>query len=213
MARDEERGRMVAKLEKNGYVQTPRVRVAMMKVERHLFLPPSEIADAYRDTPLHIGHGQTISAPHMVAMMAELLLPEPGHRVLEVGGGSGYHAAVMAELVGADGLVVTLERVPELAALCRANLARAGYPGVVVVEGDGALGYPGRAPYDRILVACAARKIPEALTAQLAEGGRLAIPVGGGQYQELIVVTKNAGKLTREPRGGVVFVPLVSDKV
>jgi len=213
MSRDDERARMVARLEESGYIQTARVRDAMLKVERHIFLPESELQDAYWDSPLEIGHGQTISAPHMVAMMAELLLPEPGHKILEVGGGTGYHAAVMAELTGTGGQVVTVERVPELARTCMANLARAGYPDVLVMDGDGALGYPEKAPYDRILVACAARKIPGALAAQLAEGGKMAIPVGGWQYQELLLATKRNGNLTTESHGGVVFVPLVSDEV
>ncbi|MFH0816858.1 MAG: protein-L-isoaspartate O-methyltransferase [Methanobacteriota archaeon] len=213
MARDDERARMVARLESNGHVRSERVRDAMLKVERHLFLPENAVSEAYRDTPLPIGNGQTISAPHMVAMMAELLAPEPGQKVLEVGGGTGYHAAVMAELVGMDGLVVTIERIHELAVICRENLAKAGYPDVMVIEGDGALGHLERAPYDCMLVACAARKIPEALTAQLAEGGRLAIPLGGGRYQELMLATKKAGRLAMENHGGVAFVPLISDKV
>jgi protein-L-isoaspartate(D-aspartate) O-methyltransferase len=213
MSRDDERARMVEHLMRSGYVRSPRVRDAMLKVERHLFLPDGVVEDAYRDTPLPIGLGQTISAPHMVAMMAELLAPQPGDKVLEIGGGTGYHAAVMAELIGPEGTVVTIERVPELVGACRENLARAGYGRVVVVEGDGAVGHTERAPYGCILVACAARKVPDALVEQLAEGGRMAIPVGCGRYQELLLVTKRGERITRESKGGVAFVPLVSDKV
>ena len=213
MARDDERARMVERLESQGYVRSARVRSAMLKVERHLFVPDDAAGDAYRDTPLPIGLGQTISAPHMVAMMAELVAPMPGEKVLEIGGGSGDHAAVMAEMVGPEGLVVTIERVPELARECRENLSRAGYGRVTVVEGDGALGFPKGAPYDCILVACAARKVPEALVSQLAEGGRMAIPVGGGMYSELVLATKVGGKIRKTQHGGVAFVPLVSDNL
>jgi protein-L-isoaspartate(D-aspartate) O-methyltransferase len=213
MVRDDERARMVARLEAHGYVRTRQVRDALLKVERHMFLPGEMAGDAYRDSPLPIGQGQTISAPHMVAMMAEMLAPQPGACVLEIGGGSGYAAAVMAESVGPDGVVVTVERMRELAEVCRANLERTGYGRVAVVYGDGALGHPERAPYDCISVACAARSVPDALVAQLADGGRMAIPIGAGSYQELLLITKRGGSILREDRGGVAFVPLVSDKV
>jgi protein-L-isoaspartate(D-aspartate) O-methyltransferase len=211
LARDEERRCLVARLRDHGHVRTARVEAAMLKVERHLFLPDEERPGAYQDTPLPIGFGQTISAPHMVAMMAELLRPKPGERVLEIGAGSGYHAAVIAELVRPGGKVTTVECIPELAAFARSNLAAAGYPEVRVVEGDGSGGYREGAPYDCILVAAAAPSIPEPLQEQLAEGGRMAIPVGGGFYQELLFVEKVNGRLRRRSEGGVAFVPLVGE--
>lgn len=212
MSRDVERAQMVVALERHGYVRTARVKDAMLKVERHLFIPDGERDYAYQDTPLPIGHGQTISAPHMVAMMAELLLPKPGEKVLEVGAGSGYHAAVIAEMVRPNGKVVTLERIPELVEFARRNVARSGHCDIVtVLEGDGSVGYPPEAPYDCILVAAAAPSVPKPLTDQLAEGGRMAIPVGGGHYQELLVIEKIKGRLRQRDEGGVVFVPLIGE--
>jgi protein-L-isoaspartate(D-aspartate) O-methyltransferase len=187
-----------------------RVIEAMARVPRELFLPEQLRSHAYDDTPQPIGWGQTISAPHMVAIMCDLLDLEDGMTVLEVGGGSGYHAAVMADLVGPTGLVYSIERIPELVAVARENLKKARAFNVIMVEGDGSLGLPEHAPYDRISVAATAPKVPEPLKQQLkSPGGRMIIPVGTG-YQELVLVTRKNGFSTEE-RMGVIFVPLIGE--
>jgi protein-L-isoaspartate(D-aspartate) O-methyltransferase len=184
-----------------------RVVEAMSRVPRELFVPERLRSEAYYDMPVPIGYGQTISAPHMVAIMCEILDLQKGMKVLEVGGGSGYHAAVMADLVGPEGHVYSMERFPELAAWARENLQKAGITNVTVVEGDGSLGLPEHAPFDRISVAATAPSVPEPLKQQLRPGGKLVIPVGIG-YQELILVTRKNGFVTEE-KMGVAFVPLV----
>ena len=186
-----------------------RVLAAMKSVPRHLFVPVREQGDAYIDTPLPIGRGQTISAPHMVAIMCDLLDIRDGMNVLEIGAGSGYHAAVMAVLAG-SGHIYTVERIESLALSARENLKKAGIENVTVIVEDGTLGLPGFAPYDRISVAAASPEILETLTDQLKTGGKLIIPVGK-TYQELYLVTKTNG-LKREAKGGVVFVPLLGKK-
>lgn len=182
---------------------------AMEKVPRELFVPEDLQARAYDDIPLPIGFGQTISAPHMVAIMCDILDLKKGMSVLDVGGGSGYHAAVMAELIGPEGRVYSVERVPELAARSREGLKRAGIENVTVVEGDGSLGLPDHAPYDRINVAATAPSAPEPLKQQLKPGGKMVVPVGLG-FQELILVTRKNGFVTEELMG-VAFVPLIGE--
>lgn len=208
----EERQRMVAGLRGRGLVFSERVEKALLKVPRHLFVPESARSQAYRDTPLPIGDGQTISAPHMVAVMAEALELREGHKVLEIGAGSGYNAAVMAELVGPTGKVITLERHPSLAEKAAQVLVEAGYTNVQVVVGDGSLGYPEEAPYDRISVTCGAPRVPNPLVEQLRDGGIMLIPVGGLEYQTLLRVRKLGGRTLSEDLGSVVFVPLLGEK-
>lgn len=186
-----------------------RVIEAMSKVPRELFVLDELTSVAYRDTPLPIGHGQTISAPHMVAIMCDILDLQGGMKVLEVGGGSGYHAAVMAELVGAEGHVYTIERIPELVIMARENLQRAGISNVTVIQGDGSSGLAEHAPYDRISVAATAPAVPWPLKEQLKKGGKLVIPVGTG-YQELLLVTRKNGFVVEE-KMGVIFVPLIGE--
>lgn len=207
---------MEFEVESNGLIEelrhhgiSERVLAAMKSVPRHLFVPVREQGDAYIDTPLPIGRGQTISAPHMVAIMCDLLDIRDGMNVLEIGAGSGYHAAVMAVLAG-SGHIYTVERIESLALSARENLKKAGIENVTVIVEDGTLGLPGFAPYDRISVAAASPEILETLTDQLKTGGKLIIPVGK-TYQELYLVTKTNG-LKREAKGGVVFVPLVGKK-
>lgn len=184
-----------------------RVVEAMSRVPRELFVPEELRPMAYEDRPLPIGHGQTISAPHMVAMMCDLLDLREGMKVLEVGGGCGYHAAVMAELVGPSGHVYSVERIPELVEMARRNLERARYRNVSMILGDGTLGYSEQAPYDRISVAASAPDIPEPLKEQLRPGGRMVIPVGS-YSQDLLIVTKNH-EIRVERAMGVIFVPLI----
>lgn len=186
-----------------------RVLDAMRKVPRHLFVPEREKRNAYVDYPLPIGWGQTISAPHMVAIMCDLLDIQDGMKILEIGAGSGYHAAVMAVLAG-SGHVYAVETIEGLALFARDNLKKAGITNVTVLVEDGSLGLPGFAPYDRISVACASPEILDTLTDQLRVGGKLVIPVGR-HFQELYLVTKTNG-LKKEAKGGVVFVPLVGKK-
>jgi len=182
----------------------------MEAVERHLFVPKEIEEQAYYDTPLYIGEGQTISAPHMVGIMVQALDLRPGQKVLEVGGGSGYHAAVMAELVKPNGRVITIELVDVLAARAKENLRMAGYGDAVkVVTGDGSGGCPQEAPFDRISVAAAAPDVPRPLKEQLAEGGILLVPAGSRYHQDLIRVTRSEGEFREEDLGPCVFVPLL----
>lgn len=188
------------------YGISERILDAIKKVPRHLFVPPPYRAQAYADHPLPIGENQTISAPHMVAMMCDLLDLRRRMIVLEIGAGCGYHAAVMAELVG-DGHVYTVERLSSLVNSARKNLQTAGYLNVTVFVEDGTLGLPDHAPYDRISVACAAPDVPPPLIDQLKSGGRMVIPIGR-YFQELYLVEKRNG-IIKKGKGGVVFVPLI----
>ncbi len=207
MSYEKDRERLVERLKAAGYISSPRVERAMLKVPRHLFMP--SYSDPYADCPQSIGSGQTISAPHMVAMMVEALDLKEGHKVLEVGGGRGYHAAVISEMVGSEGVVYTVELIKSLAEKASKTLSKAGYEKVKVIVADGSNGYPPGAPYDRISVACGAPDVPPPLVEQLKAEGKLLIPVGGGFYQELMLITnKTEGKLERKGLGGVVFVPL-----
>lgn len=207
---DEARAGLVRHLLAQGSLRPGRVAEAVRRVPRHLFVPGRE-AVAYEDHPVAIGGGQTISAPHMVAMMAEALDTRPGHRVLEVGAGSGYHAAVVAELVMPHGHVLSVERFEDLATQARKNLHHAGYgpERVEVVVGDGSLGWPGRAPFDRIYLTCAAPRVPPPLLDQLAPDGILLAPVGDERQQDLLRVEKGPDGVREKSLGACVFVPLV----
>ena len=204
MSYELERRLMVERQLRGRGLRDERVLAAMGEVPRELFVPERHRSRAYDDEPVSIGCGQTISQPFMVALMAELLRLTGTENVLEVGGGSGYSAAVLGALAAR---VVTVERVPELAAMARHNLA--GTPNVMVVEGDGSLGYPPRAPFDAISVAAASHEIPEALEGQLADGGRLVIPVGEDQDQELRFGHKQYGAIRWRVATHCRFVPLI----
>jgi protein-L-isoaspartate(D-aspartate) O-methyltransferase len=201
---ESERKRLVEGLRPQGVGE--KVLRAMEKVPRHLFIPHYLEKEAYEDCPLPIGNGQTISAPHMVAMMCDLLDLKKGQKILEVGAGSGYHAAVIAEMV-APGIVYTVERFQSLADFARENLRKAGYSNVEIVVGDGSLGLPEHAPYDGICVTCTAPDVPPPLPEQLKKGRKMVIPIGR-TYQELYLIEKK-DKVRMERRCGVVFVPLV----
>jgi len=187
-----------------------RVIEAMGKTPREFFVPENIRHMAYQDTPLPIGWSQTISAPHMVAIMCDVLDLQEGMKVLDVGGGSGYHAAVMANLVGPEGHVYSVERIPELVVFSRHNLREAGIENVTVIEGDGSQGLSEHAPYDRINVAATAPKVPTPLKEQLKVGGKLVVPIGTC-YQELILVIRTEEGFEMENHGGVVFVPLLGE--
>jgi protein-L-isoaspartate(D-aspartate) O-methyltransferase len=179
---------------------------AMRKVPRHLFVPASIAREAYSDWPLPIGYNQTISQPFIVAYMTQLARPARGKVALEIGTGSGYQAAVLAEIVDT---VYTIEIVPELARESAARLKVLGYENIIVRYGDGYKGWPEHAPFDIIIVTAAADHIPQPLKDQLAEGGRLVMPVGNpATVQELIVLTKRKGKLSEQRLEPVRFVPL-----
>jgi len=186
-------------------VTDARTLAAMRKVERHRFVPPEAAALAYADHPLEIGDGQTISQPYIVAVMSEAIGLRGGEKVLEVGTGSGYQAAVLAEM-GAR--VYTMEIVPTLARRARETLARLGYRSIEVREGNGWAGWPEEAPFDAIVVTAAPPTIPEALKAQLRDGGRLVIPVGD-DVQELRLVTRRGATFEDKRLLMVRFVPLV----
>ena len=181
---------------------------AMRHVPRHLFVPQPMQPSAYEDRPLPIGYGQTISQPYIVALMTELLEPDKGHKTLEVGTGSGYQAAVLSELVQR---VYTIEIVGELAQSSADTLKKLGHKNVTVRQGDGYQGWPGEAPFDRIIITAAPPEVPQALLDQLKPGGKLVAPVGESPLnQELIVIDKSVdGRLSRRSVAPVMFVPMV----
>ena len=183
------------------------VLAAMAAVQRERFVPPDMRSHAYSDDALPIASGQSISQPYMVARMTELLGPQPGMRILEVGTGSGYQAAVLAQ-IGCR--VISVERHPALADAARTRIEAAGMADRVrIVVGDGSVGRPDDAPFHGIVVTAAAPAVPEPLPGQLADGGRLVVPVGPRGLQELILVVRNGDAFERHDCGGCVFVPLV----
>lgn len=208
-----ERARLVAELVRAGDIRTSDVREAFLRVPREAFVRPEYRAVAYDDAPLPIGEGQTISAPSMIAIMLEEAAFRAGERVLEVGTGSGYHAALVACLVGAEN-VVTVERVPALAKWGRSNLTAAGFDGVAVVTGDGSLGYPARAPYDCILATAGAPRLPAAWAGQLTDRGRIVAPVGGSRYYQDLLIARRCPDGSLEVRHGTpcAFVPLIGEQ-
>jgi len=216
---EKNRESLIQSLKKRGYLSTERVERALRTVPREEFVPPESRSMAYRDHPLSISQGQTISAPHMCVIMCEGLKLAEGMKVLEVGAGSGYHAALCAEIVANTesanpGHVYTLEIVEQLIEFAQNNLKRSGYADrVTLLQSDGGKGLPEYAPFDRILVAAAAPSIPKPLLEQLAPEGIMLIPVGSpGFYQELMMVEKSEeGKITQKRWGGVAFVPLTGE--
>ncbi len=207
------RVRLVDRLVREGEIRSRAVRAAFLRVPREEFVQEGDRRDAYSDTPLPIGEGQTISAPSMIAIMLEEADLRPGGRVLEVGTGSGYHAALLAAIVGAEE-VVSIERLPSLAAWARTNLDRTGFAAVEVVTGDGSLGYPKRAPYDCIMATAGAPYLPSAWPPQLSSTGRIVAPVGDSPYSQELIIAR------RRPDGGLdlrrgtpcAFVPLVGEQ-
>ena len=185
-----------------------RVMEAVRKVPREKFVPPDMRSAAFENGPLPIGHGQTISQPYIVALMTDMLAPEPEHRILEIGTGSGYQTAILSQLCSK---VYSVEVVAELSAAATETFKRLGYDNIETRIGDGYHGWPEYAPYDGIIVTAAATHIPAALVEQLKPGGRMAIPVGPPySYQELMLVKKvEQGKTVTERVLGVAFVPLV----
>jgi len=179
---------------------------AIRKVERHRFVPAEYRRFAYMDRPLPIGEGQTISQPYIVALMTELLELHPTDKVLEIGTGSGYQAAILAEICDS---VFTIEIIPRLAQRAKGLLENLGYDNIRCQTGDGYRGWPEHAPFDAIIVTCAPTQVPKPLEAQLIEGGRMIIPVGQPSAQELVLLIKQNGKLIRKSVIPVRFVPML----
>lgn len=204
------RNRLVQRLIDKGITDN-RVLDVIGRVPRHLFVDEALASRAYEDSPLPIGHGQTISQPHIVALMTEVLL-RPGipRRVLEVGTGSGYQAAVLAEL---GCTVYTVERIPALQTRAAALFAQMGYRNIYSKISDGTWGWAAKAPFDAVIVTAAPTYLPENLTDQLAEGGQLVIPLGGQEVQQLMLYTRRAGKVIEENLGQVRFVPFIGGGV
>jgi protein-L-isoaspartate(D-aspartate) O-methyltransferase len=203
-ARMKEREALLAELETGGYLTDPRLEEAMLAVPRHLFVPDELRDTAYEDRPLPIGFGQTVSAPHMVAMMSTALQLKDGDKVLEVGTGVGYHAAVVRALVGPHGRVISVEFLPELVQLAKKNL-KAAKSKVEVHEGDGFDGWEDEAPYDAVYVTCAIPDVPDALVDQLKEGGHFVAPLGITRCQ-LMAGRKVDGELELDDLGPCLFV-------
>lgn len=205
MTFEEQRRRMVVEqLEARGIVD-PRVLSAFLKVPRHLFVPEAAHHEAYADHPIPIGSGQTISQPYIVALMTHLLRLQGHERVLEIGTGSGYQMAILAELALE---VYSVEWVPELAEQVKRRLGTLGYSNVHVTVGNGSPGWAEHAPYDGVVVTAAAPRVPPPLLDQLADHGRLVIPLGSGEAQTLTLIEKHGKTVRRTPMTTCVFVPL-----
>lgn len=190
-------------------IRDPGVLKAMCKVERHRFIPGDSTESAYRDGPVAIGRNQTISQPYMVALMTEALALTGTERILEIGTGSGYQTAILAELAGR---IYTIERIPELSGQAEALLTGLGYANISFARGDGSLGWKDEAPFDRVLVTAACPRIPLPLAEQLREGGTIVAPVGSmGGHQALTRSRKVNGELLTETICDCVFVPLIGE--
>lgn len=203
---EKERAEMVENQIKARGIKNPRVLRAMMKVPRHLFVPEELQKYAYEDHPLSIGEGQTISQPYMVALMTELLEPTEEDRILEIGTGSGYQTAILAELAKE---VYTIERIGSLMERAQKTLSSLGYKNIFFKLGDGTLGWQEHAPYNGIIVTAGAPAPPQPLIDQLAEGGRLVIPCGDEYSQTLWRITRAGNELIKEDFGGCRFVKLI----
>jgi protein-L-isoaspartate(D-aspartate) O-methyltransferase len=211
---NEEREDLVQTLWNHGYITQENVKQAMIKVPREEFMPLDVRPYAYVDRPLPLGEGQTISAPHMVAIIAEKLELEDGMKILEIGTGFGYNAAVIAEIIGEKGHVYTIERIESLALIARENLEKTGYSETIsVIIGDGTHGYPEEAPFDRIYATASAPKVPEPLKEQLKIGGTLLTPIGSDHYfQELFSLKRvSEDEYKMQKLGGVAFVPMIGE--
>ena len=201
---------LINRLKFEGRIKSQDVENAFLDVPREIFVTENMKKYAYLDSPLEIGNGQTISAPHMVAIMVEALDLKKGQKILEIGAGSGYHAAIVARLIGQEGHVFTIERFESLAEIAKKNLKKANITNVTVEVGDGSKGLLKYSPYDRIYVTCAAPDVPKPLIDQLNESGKLMIPVGR-MVCTLELIEKKGEKIKTKNLGGCAFVPLVGE--
>jgi len=204
----QKRKNLVENLKSIRYITSVEVEKAFLETPRELFVSENLKNYAYADAPLEIGNGQTISAPHMVAIMCEELDFKKGQKILEIGAGSGYHAAVLSKIIGIKGHVYTVERIKKLAENAKQNLEKANITNVTVVNGDGSKGLAKYAPYDRICVTCAAPYVPPPLIDQLKDPGKMLIPIGD-RICTLFLIEKTNGKIKKENHGGCAFVPLI----
>ncbi len=208
MILEENRQNLVKLLKKQGRIKSKEIEKSFLEIPREKFIPTIFEKYAYSDTPLEIGNGQTISAPHMIAIMCEELDLKKGQKILEVGTGSGYHAAIVAKIIEPKGHIYTIERHKNLAEKAKQNLKNTNIKNVTVKIGDGSEGLEEYAPYDRIYVTCAAPIIPQPLIEQLKDPGKMLIPIGG-IICTLYLLEKDNGKIKKESRGGCAFVPLI----
>ncbi len=200
---------LVSYLKKTGALKSKALEKALLRTPRHFFVPEGMEKSAYRDYPLHIGCGQTISQPSTVVMMTQLLEPKTGQKILEVGAGSGWQSALLSRLAGKKGKVFTVELIPELAEFAGKNLAKLKIKNVKIVEGNGSVGLEKEAPFDRIIITAAAPSIPDALKSQLKTGGRIVAPVGDRYAQKMTVLKKTRKGFAREEMPSYfAFVPL-----
>jgi len=206
MSYNYQRESMVEKQIKMRGITDEKVLKAMKEVQRHKLVGEALLNVAYQDSPLPIGYGQTISQPYIVAVMTELLDIKDDHKVLEIGTGSGYQAAILSKLAMS---VITVERIPELFQQAKERLQNLGYNNIIVINGDGTIGYKKYAPYDRIVVTAAAPEVPKSLIEQLALHGKMVIPIGNRITQWLEIIKKEKDTIQREKREGVRFVPLL----
>jgi len=204
----QKRKNLVENLKSIRYIKSVEIEKAFLETPRELFVPEKLKNHAYIDTPLEIGNGQTISAPHMVAIMCEELDLKKDQKILEIGAGSGYHAAVLSKIIGTNGHIYTVERIEALAENAKQNLEKANIKNVTVITGDGSEGLVNYAPYDRIYVTCAAPYVPQPLIDQLKDPGKMLVPVGD-RICTLFLVEKINGKIKKENHGGCAFVPLI----
>lgn len=204
---------LIKRMREKGTLTSDRVKEAFIKTPREEFVPEKYKGHAYSDAPLSIGHGQTISQPSVVAKMTQWLEVKEGNKILEVGGGSGWQAAILGRLVGSGGMVYTVERIDELAERAKGNLKKVEVQNVEVLVGDGSTGLEEHAPYDGIICTAAAPSVPEEWKTQLKEGGRLVAPVGGKFTQSMLVLERENGEVkTVERQAGYRFVPLKGEK-
>lgn len=199
---------LVNELKRQGYIQSEKVENAFLSIKREKFIPDRIQHLAYYDQPLDIGNNQTISAPHMVAIMCEAMNLSSGDKVLEIGTGSGYHAAIVSHIIGKSGHVYSVERFEELAKKAILQIKNEGIENVTVTVADGSLGLKDHSPYDCIYVTCSAPSVPDAYKNQIRVGGRIIIPIGR-VYGELVIIIKNKNGFQKKSYGGCAFVPLI----
>ncbi|KXB08053.1 hypothetical protein AKJ56_01940 [candidate division MSBL1 archaeon SCGC-AAA382N08] len=210
---EQKREDMVNSLKKRGYLKNSKIIEAFQKVRREEFVPPRVKEDAYADRPLSIGNDQTISAPSMIAIMLEVLEAEKGQKILEIGTGSGYNAALLAEIVGDEGRVYSLERLESVAETGKKNLKKNGYKQVKVIVKDGTKGYEEESPWDRIIITACAPEVPKTLKKQLKVGGILVGPVGEHYRSQTLLEMEKEGKekIKTRKHGTCAFVPLIGE--